>query len=170
MHISRLLPARRVVPGSAASLGLRRGDAFTRIAGIDIRKWSLDGIERLLEIQGKVKVQIRRQAEEIPDTPDIEEGVDPQGDKSASCYTLVEGDTDNLHALECIPASFGRHLPAFFMDNMGDEHETALPVMIAQPLEFCETNTRFNASGHALLVSRQESLKLSSGLKLSAAG
>lgn len=145
----------RVVPESAAALVLRAGDVITTVAGVDIRQWSLDNINRLLQIHSRMKIQIRPRAEATPG-PQLRNSdlFIEQGDsmsKTASCYASIEGHTDDVHALECTPAAFGEDLPAFSVDGP----DFALPVMVAQPLEHCKIDQRFNASGHALLVSRQ---------------
>lgn len=151
-----------MVPESAASLVLRAGDVVTTVAGVEIRQWSLDNIQRLLETQGRVNIKIRRRAEAIPE-PQLYnsehynsdalrvEGVDSQPRAVSSCYATIEGDTEEeVHALECTQATLGSDLPTFA--TAGADY--AFPVMIAEPLEHCIDEPSLNATGHALLVSR----------------
>lgn len=153
-----------MVPGSAATLVLQAGDALTAVAGVDIRHWALDSIERLLQIRSRVKLRVRRRAEATPKSRlygrdgGLERGAGTQI-STASCYASINEETDDVHALACAPATFGADLPAF---SMNDGLGTPLPVMIAKPLEYCTRNPRVVASGHALLVSRSE--RLSCGL------
>lgn len=145
----------RVVPESAASLVLRAGDVVTAVAGVEIRQWSLDNIQRLLETQGRVNIKIRRRAEATPE-PQLYDSDAPrvEGDgslsKVVSCYATIEGDTEEVHALECTQAALGSDLPTFATAGA----EFAFPLMVAQPLEHCADDSSLNASGHALLVSR----------------
>lgn len=162
MH-RRLFPI-RVVPDSAASLFLRAGDVLTKIAGVDVKDWSRDNIARLLGSQERVRLQVRRPPEPQFHASDFklekDEAIGGYQAKAASCYAGIEGDTDNLHAFACTPASFGADLPAFSVDGA----MSALPVVVAQPLELCTklTNTDLPSPGQAgtgrggfaLLVSR----------------
>eukprot|EP00903_Cladosiphon_okamuranus_P016613 g15325.t1 len=156
----------RVVPDSAASHSLRVGDVLTKITGVDVKDWSLDNINRLLGSQQQVRLQVRRPPEprlhanefKLVDKDEANGGGHQA--KAASCYASVEGDTDNLHAFACTPASFGADLPPFSADG----RVSALPVVVAQPLELCTrtTSTPHPSPGHAgrvkggfaLLVSR----------------
>lgn len=145
----------RVVRESAASLVLRVGDVITAVAGVEIRQWSLDNIQRLLETQGRVNIKVRRRVEATPelqlydsDVLRVEEvGSQP---KVVSCYATIEGDTEEVHALECTQAAIGSDLPTFATAGV----DFAFPLMVAQPLEHCADEPSLNASGHALLVSR----------------
>lgn len=146
------------MPESAASLVLRAGDVCTWVAGIEIRHWSLDNIKRLLEPQGRVRLQIQRRIQATPESQldniflHAEEELDLQA-KTASCYASVnsEGGISDVHALECTPANFGGDLPSFSVAEPG----FVLPVAVAQPLEYCVFDESFDASGRALLVARQ---------------
>lgn len=144
-----------MVPESAASLVLRTGDVVTAVAGVEIRQWSLDSIQRLLDTQGRVNIKIRRRVEATPE-PQLYDsdvlkvgGADPRT-KAVSCYATVEGDTEEVHALECTQAALGSDLPTFATAGA----DFAFPLMVAQPLEHCADDPSLNASGHALLVSR----------------
>lgn len=155
----------RVVPDSAASLFLRAGDVLTKVAGVDVKDWSLDNITRLLGYQERVKLQIRRPPEPQLRASDfkVSEREIGGGDraKAASCYASIGGDTDNLHAFACTPATFGADLPAFSAERGGT---SALPVVVAEPLELCTRNSGVRPpfpgradggeGGFALLVSR----------------
>lgn len=149
----------RVVPESAASLLLRAGDVVTAVAGVEIRQWSLDNIQRLLETQGRVNIKVRRRAEATPEPQLYDsdvlrvEGVGSQP-KAVSCYATIEGDTEEVHALECTQAALGSDLPTFATAGV----DFAFPLMVAQPLEHCADEPSLNASGHALLVSRYASV------------
>lgn len=150
----------RVVPESAASLVLRAGDVVTAVAGVEIRQWSLDNIQRLLETQGRVNIKIRRRAEATPE-PQLYDGGALRGNsqpKAVSCYATVEGDIEEVHALECTQAALGSDLPTFATAGA----EFAFPLMVAQPLEHCADDPSLNASGHALLVSRYSCAQKSS--------
>ncbi|CBJ31620.1 Heat shock protein 40 like protein [Ectocarpus siliculosus] len=136
----------RVVPESAASFVLLKGDILTTVAGVEIRQWALDNINRLLETQVRVKIKLVRapQLGEIGFGPEEGEGGRAE---SASCYASIEGDVDDLHAFACTPAAFGSDLPAFSLES------SALPIVVAQPLDHCKRSS-FDASGSALLVSK----------------
>lgn len=164
----------RVVPKSAASLVLLAGDVLTSIAGVDVTHWSLDNINRLLGVhRDRVKLQLRRPAPEPRlILPHHETNVDVGGDffnnnaaiageeqqgiggrkqymKTASCYASVDGDTDDLHAFACAPATFGADISAALPSSYH-----VFPVAVAQPLEHCARDSLLNATGFALLVSR----------------
>lgn len=156
----RLSPI-RVVPDSAASLSLRAGDVLTKVAGVDVADWSLDNIARLLGFQDRVRLRIRRPPEPQLHAGDFnlekETGGGPV--KTASCYASVQGDTDNLHAFACTPATFGADLPIFSVEGP----TSAFPLVVAQPLELCTRNgaslrpprqAAGRGGGFALLVSR----------------
>eukprot|EP00752_Nemacystus_decipiens_P012628 g11184.t1 len=154
----------RVVPGSAASLFLRAGDVLITISGVDVEDWYLDNITRLLGRPDPVKVQVRRPPEPQLHPSDVNiatKEIGAEGTKTASCYASVEGDTEDLHAFACTPATFGADLPVFSVDGPAPP---ALPVVVAQPLELCTTwgsaglNSEGAAAGggggFALLVSK----------------
>lgn len=144
-----------MVPGSAASLVLQPGDVWVSVAGIKVRRWSLENITRLLQTQsGRVKVEIQRRLAADSESQLYDDAlhsvIGPRpADMTASCYARIEGD-DEMHPIACIPANFGSGLPTFSPNEYG----LALPVAIAQPLEYCALREGFNATGHALLVTR----------------
>lgn len=151
----------RVVPNSAASLVLRAGDILWKVAGVEVQLWSLDNINRLLGAQDRVRLQIRRPPEPQSHASGVKLKEETGSDrpKAASCYASIGGDTDNLHAFACTPATFGADLPAFSVDGP----TSAFPVVVAQPLELCTSNSASLPSlgqaasgrgGFALLVSR----------------
>lgn len=128
------------------------------MAGVDIRQWSLDNIQRLLETQGRVNIKIRRRAEATPE-PQLYNIDDvlrvqragSQPEAASSCYATIEGDTEEeVHALECTQATLGSDLPPFA--TAGADY--VFPLMVAEPLEHCTDVPSLNASGHALLISR----------------
>lgn len=160
---TRLTPYYRVVPDSAASLLLRAGDVLTTIAGVEVKNWSLDNIVRLLGFQDRVKLRVRRTPEPHFHASHFNLDTKEVGSeriKAASCYASIEGDTDNLHAFACTPATFGADLPVFSVEGT----TPALPVIVAQPLELCTSKSSVGLSsreqastgegGFALLVSR----------------
>lgn len=141
----------RVVPDSAASLVLRAGDILAKVGGVDVNKWSLDNINRLLGVYDRVKLRIRRPPEPLrlstgPSTDDKETGGQPT---TASCYASMEGNTDDLHAFACTPTALGTDLPPFSAEGS----TYAFPVAVARPLEYC-TNDGPLLHGKALLVSK----------------
>lgn len=139
-----------VVPGSAASLVLQPGDVCVSIAGIEVRRWTLENIARLLQTQsGRVKIGIQRRLAADSESQlydDVLMG--PGSVDTASCYARLEGD-DEMHPIVCTLANFGAGLPIF-----SPNENLALPVAIAQPLEYCTRREGFNVTGHALLVTR----------------
>lgn len=134
-----------MVPDSAASHVLQAGDVLTAVAGVKISLWSLENINRLLRFQNRVKLQIRRASHLRLHESDAENQDAPS---SASCYACIDGGTNNLHAFQCALAPFGGHLPSF------SDKSSALPVIVAQPLDHCTRSQRINIDRFALLVSR----------------
>lgn len=128
------------------------------IAGIEVRRWSLENIARLLQTQsGRIKLGIQRRVaadsefERYDGTfeqPKIDQG--QAGLRSATCYAKIQGETDDIHPIACAPANFGGGLPKF----SHDEPALVLPVAIAPSPEYCSQSTGFNATGRAVLVTR----------------
>ncbi len=142
---------RRVVPDSAASLVLRAGDILTKVGGVDVSKWSLGNINRLLGVYNRVKLRVRRPPEplQLSNGPSADNKEINGQPATASCYASIEGNTDDLHAFACTPTALGADLPPFSVEGSA----YAYPVVVAQPLEYC-TNEGLLLDGKALLVSK----------------